>query len=336
MGTWNEIDDLGNVISWAQCDQEVGLNPLPSHSLLPDLTADDHLQYLTAARGNALYSLLTHTHVPADIVGATWITNIVEDLTPQLGGSLDTNNQQIISTAGVNITITPGTTGDLVLDGLNWPQADGTANYVLETDGAGQLAWAENTGGLINIVDDTTPQLGGSLDVNGQSIVSVSGGNIAITPDTTGSVILDGLNWPQVDGTANYVLETDGAGQLAWVAQSAAAESNDLTAAVTWANVPDANITQSSVTQHEAAINHNALANFISGEHIDWTADAGADNIHVNNITAVPEAAVTAHQAALSVTESQISDLDKYTQAQVDASEAVVASDALAFAIAFS
>lgn len=31
-------------------------------------------------------------------------------------------------------------------------------------------------------------------------------------------------------------------------------EANDLTAAVTWANVPDANITQSSVTQHQAAL----------------------------------------------------------------------------------
>ena len=31
-------------------------------------------------------------------------------------------------------------------------------------------------------------------------------------------------------------------------------ETNDLTASVTWANVPDANITQSSVTQHQAAL----------------------------------------------------------------------------------
>lgn len=91
-------------------------------------------------------------------------------------------------------------------------------------------------------------------------------------------------------------------------------EVNDLTSAVTWANVPDANITESSVTQHEAAIDHNnltnthnlttdidhdALTNFVANEHIDWTSDAGASNIHVNNITAVPEAAVTAHQAAI-------------------------------------
>ena len=33
-----------------------------------------------------------------------------------------------------------------------------------------------------------------------------------------------------------------------------AAETNNLTAAVTWANVPDANITESSVTQHQAAL----------------------------------------------------------------------------------
>ena len=42
----------------------------------------------------------------------------------------------------------------------------------------------------------------------------------------------------------------------AWTALTGtgAAELNDLTTAVTWANVPDANITESSVTQHEAAL----------------------------------------------------------------------------------
>ena len=40
--------------------------------------------------------------------------------------------------------------------------------------------------------------------------------------------------------------------KAAW--PSAAAEVNDLSAAVTWANVPDANITEGSVTQHQAAL----------------------------------------------------------------------------------
>lgn len=48
------------------------------------------------------------------------------------------------------------------------------------------------------------------------------------------------------------------------------AEVNDLTAAVTWANVPDANITQSSVIQHQAALSITEsqisdLGNYITG-----------------------------------------------------------------------
>lgn len=69
---------------------------------------------------------------------------------------------------------------------------------------------------LQDVVDDTTPQLGGNLDVNGQSIVSASAGNILITPDTTGKIVLDGLSWPTADGTADQVLKTDGLGQLSF------------------------------------------------------------------------------------------------------------------------
>ena len=47
-------------------------------------------------------------------------------------------------------------------------------------------------GGISNVVEDTTPQLGGSLDVNGNAIVSTSNANIAITPNGSGKVVLDG------------------------------------------------------------------------------------------------------------------------------------------------
>lgn len=54
--------------------------------------------------------------------------------------------------------------------------------------------------------------------------------------------------------TDGWVLTSDGAGNAVWEAVGAGSESNDLTAAVVWANVPDANITESSVVQHEAAL----------------------------------------------------------------------------------
>lgn len=61
-------------------------------------------------------------------------------------------------------------------------------------------------------------------------------------------------------------------------------EVNDLTSNVTWDIVPDAFISQSSVTQHEGAIDHDALTNFVANEHIDWTVDQGATNINNANI----------------------------------------------------
>ena len=67
-----------------------------------------------------------------------------------------------------------------------------------------------------DVVDDTSPQLGGNLDVNGNAIVSASNGNIAITPNGSGKVIIDGLSHPQADGNAGQVLKTDGSGNLAF------------------------------------------------------------------------------------------------------------------------
>ena len=75
-----------------------------------------------------------------------------------------------------------------------FPATDGTSNQILTTDGNGQLSFTTLTDsvGLSNVVEDITPQLGGNLDVNGNSIVSTSDGDITITPNGTGKVILGG------------------------------------------------------------------------------------------------------------------------------------------------
>ena len=77
-------------------------------------------------------------------------------------------------------------------------------------------SWASIQAGLTDIVGDVTPQLGGNLDVNGNSIVSASNGNIAITPNGSGKVILDGLSFPTADGTSGQALTTDGGGNISF------------------------------------------------------------------------------------------------------------------------
>ena len=41
---------------------------------------------------------------------------------------------------------------------------------------------ASSTSGISNVVEDTSPQLGGNLDVAGQDIVSTSNGNVELDP----------------------------------------------------------------------------------------------------------------------------------------------------------
>ena len=80
---------------------------------------------------------------------------------------------------------------------------------------ANTVNWIDSTV-VFDIVNDTTPQLGGNLDVNGNSLVSTSNGNITFTPDGTGKVVISGLNYPTSDGTADQVLTTDGSGNLSF------------------------------------------------------------------------------------------------------------------------
>jgi hypothetical protein len=46
-------------------------------------------------------------------------------------------------------------------------------------------------GGLNNVVEDASPQLGADLDVNGFAITSASNGNVTINPNGTGQVVID-------------------------------------------------------------------------------------------------------------------------------------------------
>jgi hypothetical protein len=51
------------------------------------------------------------------------------------------------------------------------------------------------------VVEDTTPQLGGPLDVNGQAITSASNGDVTINPDGTGDISIGADMIPDADAT---------------------------------------------------------------------------------------------------------------------------------------
>lgn len=103
------------------------------------------------------------------------------------------------------IVLNKGESGAGVTGGTSGIQVDrGSADdakivYVESTDswnldqGNGSLVpIVRSVSGLTEVTDDTTPVLGGALDVNGKSIVSSSNGNIVIAANGTGILHVDG------------------------------------------------------------------------------------------------------------------------------------------------
>ena len=136
-------------------------------------------------------------------------TDLSADSTPQLGGDLDVVTHGIVSTSNRNIAITPNGSGKVIIDGLSHPVADGNAGQVLKTDGSGNLAFASvgslAGAGISNVSDDSSPQLGGNLDVVTHSIISTSNRDINLTPNGTGKVVVSSTGIEFSDGSVQTV-----------------------------------------------------------------------------------------------------------------------------------
>ena len=82
------------------------------------------------------------------------------------------------------------------INGLAFPTSDGSYNNVLSTDGSGNLTWQSISSlggsGINNLNEDTTPQLGGDLDVVTYDIVSTNNRDIDFDPDGSGVVVVKG------------------------------------------------------------------------------------------------------------------------------------------------
>ncbi len=228
---------------------------------------------LICANQGDIATLTTATQVSLvaainEIDATSGLGNVVEDTAPQLGADLDVQTYDIVSTANRPITITPNGSGDVILDGLKYPQADGTTGQFLKTDGAGQLSFATVA---TDVSGDASPQLGGNLDVQARTIfTSTTNGNITITPDGSGKIVLDGQSFPNTDGTAGQVLSTNGSAVISYVPV--------ITEII---DTADANQTNWGVAELPNGYVVGRIAVFLNGVKLlngtDFTATNGAD-----------------------------------------------------------
>ena len=141
-----------------------------------DLTISGNVISLTGQSGNV------------DLTSILGSTDIVSDTSPQLGGDLDVNGKDIVTTSNGNIDLDPNGSGKVVFKGnatrgsgqfvlncennshgitlkgpphsaaasytLTLPNDDGSADQVLKTDGSGVLSWTNNSGGGASALND--------------------------------------------------------------------------------------------------------------------------------------------------------------------------------------
>ena len=117
-------------------------------------------------------------------------SSLAADTSPQLGGDLDVNGQDIVSTSNADIDIIPNGTGDVNLGADAVQIGDNNANATLTTQGTGDLILNTNNGtnsGNITVADGAA-------------------GTISITPSTTGVVDIQGSMNPSLSSTGKAMI----------------------------------------------------------------------------------------------------------------------------------
>ena len=184
------------------------------------------------------------------------LTFIVQELEEQIGRSLKVSQTNVIATSEFTADATARAnkilgfdgSGDLTVSegkvdtvtvsasGLSagatptasatYTGATGALAIALGIPAGATGATGPAGGGVADIVDDTTPQLGGDLDMNGKDIVTTSNADIELNPNGTGKTVLKGNTNP---GTMVFNCESNSHGQTVKAQPHSASVTNTLT-----------------------------------------------------------------------------------------------------------
>ena len=122
----------------------------------------------------------------SDVNEITTGGDVVDDTSPQLGGDLDVNGYDIVSTSNADIDIVPNGTGDVVLAADTVKVGDAAAAAVLTSNGAGTLT--VTTGGTENLILNTN----GGTNSSNITITDAANGDVTINPNGTGDFVIQG------------------------------------------------------------------------------------------------------------------------------------------------
>ena len=168
----------------------------------------------------------------------------------------DSGEIEIEDAANGDIKITPNGTGDVVIDGLKYPQADGSSGQFLKTDGSAQLSWATVSAGtaLTGSTDNTVCTVTGADAIQGEANLKFDGTELTLAADRSNTAGTGHISIAPGDTTSIWTIRHDSTGNDLWFDRG----------------------TSSSSTAY-VGFSHDGNIKLTSGKGIDFsaTADAG-------------------------------------------------------------
>ena len=144
----------------------------------------------------------------AALDSSAFLSDVVSDTTPQLGGNLDVNGQDIVSTSNANIDIVPNGTGDVTLQADTVQIGDSNTNATLTTNGTGDLILNTNAGtnsGNITIADGAN----GNIDVTTNGTGTIKFNDLAYIPQQALTSSSNAVAWDAQAKPNAYHLTTE-------------------------------------------------------------------------------------------------------------------------------
>ena len=159
------------------------------------------------------------------------------------------------------------------------------ASAIIFCDGAGSGAAVTDVSNVLavptDLVNDTTPQLGGNLDVNSNEITSASNGNVVVNPNGTGTIELEAATNITGNTAVTGTFGVTGVTTFTGNAVPEADGTRDLgTTSTRFANVFADNFTSGDMILDNT---DRPFTNSIDGTQGRWRIQEGSDSLFIIN-----------------------------------------------------
>jgi hypothetical protein len=232
-----------------------------------------------------------------EILGVVGPASATDNAVPKFDGTTG----QIIQGSGVTIDDSNNVSGVAQLNATTADLTNLEVTNIKAKDGTASATITDSTGAFTISTELSVD----NININGNTIVSSdTDGDLNLTPNGTGDLVLDGLNWPQADGSADYVLKTNGSGQLSWTEQTGGGGGGGTSVTVTQATATAAQTTFSvtyTVGQLSVYLNGALLAS------ADYTASNGTTVVLASGAALNDIFTAVAYDSATQITEGDSS-----------------------------